>query len=62
MLLITLLAAGEAEEYVLGDIMYLHQGCDYFLKLSDLILNFMPQMRDCTTKNKIKPKFRLKIF
>ena len=62
MVLPTALAAGEAKVYVLSDKIYLHQGCDYFLKLPDLIPSFMPQIRDCTTKNIRKPKFSLGFF
>lgn len=62
MLLPTALAAGEAKVYVLSDKMYLHQGCDYLLKLSDLIPSFMPQIKRLLTKNVIKPKFSLGFF
>lgn len=55
-------AAGEAKAYVLSDKIYLHQGCDYLLKLPDLISSFMSQIRDSTTKNIIKPKFSLGFF
>lgn len=55
MLLPTALAAGKAKVCVLSDKTYLHQGRDYFLRLPHLIPSFMPQVRDCTTKNITKP-------
>jgi len=62
MLLPTALAAGEAKAYALSDKIYLHQGCDYFFKPPDLIPSFIPQIKNCTTKNIIKPKFSLGFF
>lgn len=62
MLLPTAVATGQEKVYVLSDKIYLHQGCDCFLELTDLISSFMPQIRDCTTKNIIKPKFSLGFF
>lgn len=62
MLLPTALAAGEAKVYVLSDKMYLHQVCDFLLKLSDLIPSFMPQIKRLHNKECNKAKVQSWIF